>query len=53
MWGGALLHVINKLMTKSLGIPIQTVDSPMTSVVEGAVKSLAIYKVLRRSLPQV
>jgi rod shape-determining protein MreB and related proteins len=51
--GGALLRGIDKLLTKSLGIPAYLVDNPMTCVVEGAVKSLPMYNILRRSLPQV
>ena len=37
--GGALLRGIDKLLTKSLGIPAYLVDNPMTCVVEGAVKA--------------
>ncbi len=51
--GGALLRGIDKLLTKSLGIPAYLVDTPMTCVVEGAVKALPMYNILRRSLPQV
>jgi rod shape-determining protein MreB len=51
--GGALLRGIDKLLTKSLGIPAYLVDNPMTCAVEGAVKSLPMYNILRRSLPQV
>ena len=51
--GGALLRGIDKLLTKSLGIPAYLVDNPMTCVVEGAVKALPMYNILRRSLPQV
>ena len=51
--GGALLRGVDKLLTKSLGIPAYLVDNPMTCVVEGAVKSLPMYNILRRSLPQV
>src|SRR5512139_1740443 len=50
---GALLRGIDKLLTKSLGIPAYLVDNPMTCVVEGAVKALPMYNILRRSLPQV
>ena len=51
--GGALLRGIDKLLTKSLGIPAYLVDNPMTCVVEGAVKALPLYNILRRNLPQV
>jgi rod shape-determining protein MreB len=51
--GGALLRGIDKLLTKSLGIPAYLVDNPLTCVVEGAAKALSMQAVLRRSLPQV
>jgi rod shape-determining protein MreB and related proteins len=51
--GGALLRGVDKLLTKSLGIPAYLVDNPSTCVVEGAVKALPMYNILRRSLPQV
>ncbi len=51
--GGALLRGIDKLLTKSLGIPAYLVDNPMTCVVEGAVKAIPMYNVLKRSLSQV
>jgi rod shape-determining protein MreB len=51
--GGALLRGIDKLLTKSLGIPAYLVDNPITCVVEGAVKGLPMYNILRRNLPQV
>jgi len=51
--GGALLRGIDKLLTKSLGIPAYLVDNPLTCVVEGAVKAIPMYSVLRRNLPQV
>jgi len=51
--GGALLRGIDKLLTKSLGIPAYLVDNPTTCVVEGAVKALPMYNILRRNLPQV
>jgi rod shape-determining protein MreB len=51
--GGALLRGIDKLLTKALGIPAYVVDNPMTCVVEGAVKALEIYPVLKRNLPPV
>ena len=50
---GALLRGIDKLLTKSLGIPEYLVDNPMTCVVEGAVKAIPMYNILKRSLPQV
>lgn len=51
--GGALLRGVDKLLTKSLGIPAYLVDNPMTCVVEGAMKSFSMLNVLRRNLPQV
>jgi rod shape-determining protein MreB len=51
--GGALLKGIDKLITKSLGIPAYMVDNPTTSVVEGAAKGLAMYGILKRNLPGV
>jgi rod shape-determining protein MreB and related proteins len=51
--GGALLRGVDKLLTKSLGIPAYLVDNPLTCVVEGAVKALPLYNILRRNLPQV
>jgi rod shape-determining protein MreB len=51
--GGALLRGIDKLLTKSLGIPAYLVDNPMTCVVEGTVRGLNMYNVLRRNLPRV
>ena len=51
--GGALLRGIDKLLTKSLGIPAYLVDNPMTCVAEGAMRGLGIMNVLRRNLPQV
>jgi rod shape-determining protein MreB and related proteins len=51
--GGALLRGVDKLLTKSLGIPAYLVDNPLTCVAEGAAKALAMREVLRRNLPQV
>jgi len=51
--GGALLRGVDKLLTKSLGIPAYLVDNPMTCVVEGAMRSFGMLNVLRRNLPQV
>src|SRR4026208_818456 len=51
--GGALLRGIDKLLTKSLGIPAYLVDNPLTCVVQGAVKSFGMLNVIRRNLPQV
>ncbi len=51
--GGALLRGVDKLLTKTLGIPAYLVDNPLTCVVEGAAKALSMQPVLRRSLPQV
>jgi rod shape-determining protein MreB and related proteins len=51
--GGALLRGIDKLLTKSLGIPAYLVDNPLTCVVEGSMRGLGMMNVLRRDLPQV
>ena len=51
--GGALLRGVDKLLTKSLGIPAYLVDNPLTCVVEGAVRGLGMLNVLRRNLPTV
>lgn len=51
--GGALLRGIDKLLTKELGVPAYLVDNPTTCVVEGASRSLDIYNLIRRNLPQV
>jgi rod shape-determining protein MreB and related proteins len=51
--GGALLRGVDKLLTKSLGIPAYLVDNPMTCVVEGAMRGLGMMNILRRNLPQV
>jgi rod shape-determining protein MreB and related proteins len=51
--GGALLRGMDKLLTKALGIPAYLVDNPETCVVEGAVKGLGMYSVLKRNLPPV
>lgn len=51
--GGALLRGIDKLLTKSLGIPAYLVDNPLTCVVQGASKAFGMLNVIRRNLPQV
>ncbi len=51
--GGAKLRGIDKLITKSLGIPAYLVDNPMSCVVEGAAKGLGMYGILKRNLPSV
>ncbi|MGC8857356.1 MAG: rod shape-determining protein [Anaerolineae bacterium] len=51
--GGALLRGVDKLLTKSLGIPAYLVDNPLTCVVEGAIRGLGMLNLLRRNLPQV
>ncbi len=51
--GGALLRGMDKLLTKALGIPAYLVDNPTTCVVEGAVKALGMYNLLKRNLPPV
>jgi rod shape-determining protein MreB and related proteins len=51
--GGALLRGIDKLLTKSLGIPAYLVDNPLTCVAEGAARALPMYNLLRRNLPPI
>lgn len=51
--GGAMLRGIDKLLTKALGIPAYLVDNPTSAVVEGAVKGLGMYTILKRNLPPV
>jgi rod shape-determining protein MreB len=50
--GGALLRGVDKLLTKSLGIPAYLVDNPMTCAVEGAMKGFSVLNMIRRNLPQ-
>jgi len=51
--GGAKLRGIDKLITKSLGIPAYMVDNPTSCVVEGAAKGNGMYGILKRNLPSV
>jgi rod shape-determining protein MreB len=51
--GGALLRGIDKLLTRTLGVPAYLVDNPMTCAAEGTMKGLGMLNVLRRNLPQV
>lgn len=51
--GGAQLRGVDKLLTKSLGIPAYVVDNPTTCVVQGAAKALGMYPALKRNLPPV
>ena len=51
--GGALLRGIDKLLTRSLGIPSYLVDNPTTCVVEGTTKAISMYNLLKRNLPKV
>jgi rod shape-determining protein MreB and related proteins len=51
--GGALLRGVDKLLTKSLGIPAYLVDNPLTCIVQGTVKGFSILNMIRRNLPQV
>jgi len=48
---GALLRGIDRMLTKSLGIPAYLVDNPATCTAEGAAKALAMREILRRTLP--
>jgi len=50
--GGALLRGLDKLITKSLGIPAYLVDNPTTCVVEGAARGISMYGLLKRNLPR-
>lgn len=51
--GGALLRGIDKLLTRSLGIPAYLVDNPLTSVAEGTSRALSMYEILKRNLPRI
>jgi rod shape-determining protein MreB and related proteins len=51
--GGSMLRGVDKLLTKALGIPAYVVDNPTSCVVEGAVKALGMYNILKRNLPPV
>jgi rod shape-determining protein MreB len=51
--GGALLRGVDKLLTKTLGIPAYLVDNPLTCIAEGAARGLGMYPLLRRNLPPV
>ena len=51
--GGALLRGVEKLLTKSLGIPAYLVDNPLTCTAEGAARSLGMYNAIKRNLPPV
>lgn len=51
--GGALLRGIDKLLTKSLGIPAYLVDNPLTCVVQGTIRGFGMLNVIRRNLPKV
>ena len=51
--GGALLRGIDKLLTKSLGIPAYLVDNPLTCVVQGTAKGFSMLNVIRRNLPKI
>lgn len=51
--GGALLRGMDKLLTKSLGIPAYLVDNPLTCTVEGAARAWTMYPALQRTLPRI
>lgn len=51
--GGSLLRGVDKLLTRSLGIPAYLVDNPLSCVAEGTARSLAMYPLLKRNLPKV
>jgi rod shape-determining protein MreB len=48
----ALLRGLDKLMTQKLGVPSYLVDNPITCIAEGAFRSIEMYPLLRRNLPQ-
>jgi rod shape-determining protein MreB len=50
--GGALLRGVDKLLTKSLGIPAYLVDNPLTCVVQGTIRGFGMLNMIRRNLPQ-
>jgi rod shape-determining protein MreB len=50
--GGSLLPGLDKLMTQKLGIPTYRVDDPTNAIAIGALRALAIYPVLQRTLPK-
>ncbi len=49
--GTALLRGIDKLLTKSLGIPAYLVDNPVTCTAEGIIVAMKMYPLLKRNLP--
>jgi rod shape-determining protein MreB len=51
--GGALLRGVEKMLTKSLGIPAYLVDNPLTCTAEGAARGLGMYSSIKRTLPPV
>jgi rod shape-determining protein MreB len=51
--GVALLRGIDRLLTKELGVPAYRVDNPTTCTAEGAERGIAMYGLIRRSLPAV
>ena len=51
--GGALLRGVEKMLTKSLGIPAYLVDNPLTCTAEGAARGLRMYNTIKRNLPPV
>jgi rod shape-determining protein MreB len=51
--GGALLRGVEKMLTKSLGIPAYLVDNPLTCTAEGAARGLGMYNTIKRNLPPV
>jgi len=48
--GGAQLRGIDKFLTKSLGVPVYTVDNPTTCTAEGAAKAFELLEQMKRSL---
>jgi len=50
--GGSLLRGIDKFLTKSLSIPVYTVDNPLTCTAEGAARGLELLETMKRSIIQ-
>lgn len=48
--GGSLLRGIDKFLTKSLSIPVYTVDNPLTCTAEGAARALELLESMKRSI---
>ncbi|MBN1230763.1 MAG: rod shape-determining protein [Anaerolineales bacterium] len=49
--GVSLLRGIDRYLTQKLSVPTYVVDNPLTCVVEGAEKAIALYPMLKRNIP--